>query len=205
MRGLDSFVRANQSGIGTASDGEAWAATGGGTLSIAANQVVIVSAGADTQVQLGSQTGKDMIVQATLSINNASDICGVEARFSSASGSSCYKVLFYSADIHINKTVNGSGTNLVNFGGFTMTPNTLYIFKIAVVGTSIKGKVWANGSVEPGWLMSTTDAAITSGGFALLGQTNGGSTGVQCANFLAMAPQPLAIRPVMGIARRITA
>ncbi len=202
MRGLDSFTRANQSGFGTASDGETWTASGG-TLSIASNKGVIVSDGADAHIQLGSQTGTNMIVQCLLSINNANDICGVEARFTAASGTSCYKLLFYGADVHINKSVTGSGTNLANNGGFTMTLNTLYVFKISCVGTAIKGKVWANGTGEPGWLMSVTDSSVASGGFALLGQTNGGSTGVQCSNFLATSAGSLVIRPLLGLARRI--
>jgi hypothetical protein len=202
MKGQDSFVRANQSGFGTASNGESWTASGG-TLSIASNKGVIVSDGADAHIQLGSQTGTDMIVQCLLSINNVNDICGIEARFTAASGTSCYKLLFYGGDVHINKSVTGSGTNLANFGGLAMTLNTLYAFKLSCVGTKVKGKVWVSGAAEPDWLMSVTDSSVASGGFALLGQTNGGSTGVQCSSFLAASSSSPVVRPLLGLARRI--
>jgi hypothetical protein len=197
MRGQDTFTRANQSGsFGIASNGQSWTTLDAGTLSIASNEGVIVSNGADTHVQLGSQTGTDMIVLCRIAINNAADICGVQARFAAANGTTCYKLLFYTGDIHINKAVAGTGTNLANFGGFTMTPGTFYLFKLACIASKVTGKVWQSGTAEPsGWNMSVTDTAITSGGFAILGQTNGGSTGVQFDNFSAVPFVPVVRAP----------
>jgi hypothetical protein len=183
----DTFIRANQSGWGTASDGESWTQGSNGIYSIASNEGVIAStSGNDSNAQLGSQTATDQIVSCRIAINNSGDICGVEGRYTGpGSAPSCYKLLYYSNDIHINKALSGANSNLVNFGGFTMTPGLFYQFKLQCQGTTISGKVWLNGATEPtNWMLSVTDSSIASGGFALLAQSSGGA-GIQVDHFQA--------------------
>jgi hypothetical protein len=185
VQAQDTFHRANQSGFGTSSDSETYTFSGhAATESIVSNEgVVSATTGADTHAQLGSQTLTDQQVQCRIAINNASDIAGVEARFSSASGSTCYKLLWYSGDIHFNKSVSGTNTVLSNYGGFAMALGTFYQFKIACIGTMLYGKVWLDGTAEPAnWMLTTSDASVASGGFALLANSNTGS-GIQFDHF----------------------
>ncbi len=175
----DTFVRANQSGWGTSSDGETWSFTGAAaTESITSNEGVLKANGnADTHAQIGSVTAGDQEIVCRLAVNDGSnDIVGVEARFSAAAGSTCYKLLYYSNAIHINKSVSGANTNLVNSGAAMLTNNTFYWFRLRCVGTTIEGRVWQDGTTEPGtWLLTTTDSSIASGGFALLANTSSAS------------------------------
>lgn len=181
----DTFQRSNQSGWGTASDGETWAFTGqAATESIASNEGVIAGTSVnDTHAQIGTQTLGDQELLCRIAINNSNDICGLEARFSTYNNT--YKFLYYSNAVHINKTVSGSNSNLANSGAFTMTVGTFYWFRFRCQGTTIEGKVWQDGTNEPGsWTVSTTDSSLASGGFALLGNTGTGS-GVQYDHFTA--------------------
>jgi len=74
--------------------------------------------------------------------------------------------------------------------------------QLVCVASKITGKVWQSGTAEPsGWNMSVTDTAVASGGFAILGQTNGGSTGIQFDNFSAV-PFASIVRAPSRIQRR---
>jgi hypothetical protein len=183
----DSFSRGNQSGFGTASDGESWTFTGqASTNSIASNEGLVKANGNnDTFAHLGSQTSADQEVMCRMAIGDHSgDICGVLGRFTD--GNNTYKLLYYSGDIHINKSVSGSGSNLANYGGLTLTNGTFYQFKLKCVGTTITGKVWDASTAEPGsWMMTVTDSGVASGGFAILANTSS-SAGIQFDTFAAL-------------------
>lgn len=183
--GKDTFTRANQSGWGTATDGQVWTMPiGTGTVSIASNEGTIVSNQADTDMQLGSGTYTDMEMLCRASISNTNDIIGFEGRFSSSGGvPTSYKFLFYSGGVHINKGVSGNNFNLVN-ATVTVNINTFYWYRFKIVGTGLYGKVWQDGTVEPNtWTLQTTDSSIASGGIALLGNTGTASNSVSFDSF----------------------
>lgn len=182
----DTFTRANQSGFGTSSDGETWTETGAGTLSIASNAGVIVSTGSDTNVQLGTNTSATQEVVCLISFGNTNDIGGVQARYSVSGGNvTCYKFLFYSGAVHINKSVAGTNTNLVNLTA-ALTINTTYWFKLRCIGTGLYAKYWASSGGEPSsWSLTTTDSSASSGGFGILANTNAGSSGFKFSSFTA--------------------
>ena len=190
--GLDTFIRADHaSSWGNASDGQSWTKTGPGTISIASNKGKIVSNGSDTHVQLGSKVDDDMEVSCRIIIGHSGDICGVQARFTAGGGATTtYKLLWYGGAIHLNKGVAGANTQMTAVS-FTMTPGTAYWFRLRVVkesGTNLFGKIWQDGTAEPGtWTTTTSDSAVTgTGGFAVLGSTNGASTGILYDNFMAV-------------------
>lgn len=180
----DSFSRANQSGFGTSSGGKTYTEIGTGAASISSNEGLIVSSGTDTNMEMNiTPTGyTDVDLVCRVSINNSGDTCGIESRFSGTTlaNISCYKLLFYSGAIHINKEVSGTITNLTN-STFTMNPGTFYWFRLLVQGTNIMAKAWQDGTLEPSaWAMSTTDSSIAGpGAIALIGNTAGPSTGVR--------------------------
>lgn len=194
VQASDTFTRANQSGLGTASDGESYTLSGhAATEAIVSNEGVIsATAGSDTHAQLGSTTLTDQQLQCRIAVNNANDIAGIEARFSSASGSTCYKLLWYSGDIHLSKSNAGVNAVLTQYGGFTMTLGTFYQFKLLVVGSVLYGKVWADGTAEPiDWMLTASDTSIASGGYALLANSNSGS-GIQFDHFTVQLAGALA-------------
>lgn len=191
----DTGVRANQSGIGTASDGQAYTITGNGTFSIVSNEIVLSSDGADTSAQLGTRTLADAEVLCRIAIANAADIVGIQARYSVSGGNvSSYKALFYDGGLHLNKAVSGESSQLTT-SAFTMTPGIFYWFRLRVFGNALYGRAWQSGTAEPGgWLTTTTDADVTgAGGFALLGNTANGSS-VKFDHFTAMSLVPV-VRP----------
>lgn len=183
----DNFIRPNRSGFGTASDGKTWTEYGTGTLSISSNAGLIVSSGLDTDVQLGTDVATNVGVFCQVSINNSSDIPGIEGRFSGNGGTpTSYKLVWYGGNLHINKAINGVNTELTTLA-YTLQPGTIYNFLLWMIGSSLYGKVWAAGSAEPGaWTASISDGSITGpGGIAILGNTAAISTGITYQNFSA--------------------
>ena len=187
--GNDTFIKPNNgSSWGNATDGQTWNENvGSGTLSIASNEGVIVSTGADTDVQLGSASATDVELLVRFSLNHLLDVAGVQGRYSVSGGNvTCYKFLFYSGQCHINKSVNGVNTNLTNAGS-QITANAYYWLRFRIQGINLSGKYWQDGTTEPpAWTTTTTDSSITgAGGIALLGNTDTGSTGVHFDSFTA--------------------
>jgi hypothetical protein len=66
----------------------------------------------------------------------------------------------------------------------TLTQNTWYKNTFQVAGTSLKGKVWLNGTAEPSsWGVSVTDSGLSSGRVGLKGTASLATT-VQFDNIL---------------------
>ena len=57
------------------------------------------------------------------------------------------------------------GTWVVYLGAFsqTLTADTWYRIKFQAIGTTLNAKAWQDGTAEPGWQVSTTDATYASG------------------------------------------
>lgn len=195
----DNFIRANQSGWGTASNGSAWSSVGPGTPSINNNSGVLLSAGQDTHLQLvSSLSASDMGVFCQIAINNAGDIAGVETRFLPGGGlTTSYKLLFYGAAVHLNKGVNGANAQFTTVA-FTMLTGVFYNFKLLTIGNNLYGKVWLATDPEPGSFTTTfTDSAVPGpGGMAVLANTAG--TGVQFKNFCAFSLAENTLVTAMG-------
>lgn len=188
----DTFVRANQSGWGTASDGESWTTSGASsTQSIASNKGVITSTGgSDTHNQLGTQTTTDQDLLCRIAINTSSDVAGIQARFGTSGGFTAYKLLYYSNDLHINKVYLGNNTSLLSYGGYTLSPGAFYWFRLRCLGSTVSAMLWPDGQVAPvNWMLTTTDVSIASGGFAVLANSNSGS-GIQFDHFSASTIAP---------------
>jgi hypothetical protein len=198
----DTFVRADQSGFGTSSNGRAWTFTGhGSTNAIASHEGVIkANANNDTHGQLdASTTATDQVITCRIAVgDNGNDVAGIQARFTAASGTTCYKLLYYSNGLHINKAIAGSNSNLANSGTFTPTNNTYYWFKFYCQDTTLRGKVWQDGTSEPAaWQVTATDSSVASGGFAILASTSS-TNGVSFDHFQA------ATMPTTSVFTRMT-
>ena len=90
------------------------------------------------------------------------------ARNSGADGSETHYALVDDAganQIQIVEFTNGnSGANL-DTAAFTSVSSTYYWMRFRVNGATQKGKIWADGDVEPeAWMVEATDATITAAG-----------------------------------------
>ncbi len=161
----DSFVRANQSGWGTASDGETWVKIAGAspTLAIASNTGTWTGVTGSATYALGTNTFTDVEVSVRLKITNAGDSVGIFAR-SDGTAANFYRAFAQNTTLTLSKTVAGVTTSL-NTTAITFNTATLYWMKLRVIGTGVYAKFWADGSGEPTtWTLSSSDTAVTSAG-----------------------------------------
>ena len=82
------------------------------------------------------------------------------------------------------KRAGGVFTQLGTHTPLTLTQNTWYKNSFQVAGTSLKGKVWLNGTAEPSaWGVSVTDSSLSNGRVGLKGTSSPAAT-VQFDNIL---------------------
>lgn len=183
----DTFQRANQSGWGTASDGQVWSVTGPGTLAITGNEGTVISNFSDTHVQLGTKVSNDIEILCRMAISDSNDICGLQGRFTTSGGISCYKFLYYTGGVHINKSITGSSSNLAN-ASFTMSTGVFYWFRFRITGSLLLGKIWQDGTAEPSaFTVTSTDISVNgAGGIAVLANTATASNVISFDHFYAV-------------------
>lgn len=78
-----------------------------------------------------------------------------------------YLQLGVTTGLSIGKFVAGVFTGLVSTGPPLLT-SVFYNVAFRVTGTTLRAKVWADGGTEPGWMLTTTDSSIASGGIGLV-------------------------------------
>ena len=159
----DTFSRANQSGWGTASDGETWAhSVGTTTLAISGNEGTATGTTGANLMLLGSNTALNAEALVRMSSSTGNDTPGPVLR---ATGTTTY----YNATLNgsllvIRKDIAGTVTTLASVS-FTMSAATFYWLRFRVVGSTLYAKAWQDGSAEPAaWTATATDTAITSAG-----------------------------------------
>ncbi len=177
----DTFTRVTANGWGTPDTGPAYTLLGGvaanyatdgsvGTNSCAANvaqNVVSNCAAANDQEATGRLRFGTMPVG-----GNATAL--VELR-RAATPSDTYRatIVVTPAGVvqgnMIKRVANVQTTLVANTTatGLTATAGAWFRFRFQVVGTTLKLRIWADGSAEPAtWLITTTDSAIASGAYA---------------------------------------
>jgi len=165
---FDAFIRANQSGWGTASDGESWANTRGtATVSITSNEGTLRTASSSfTVMQIGTKIAANQEILVRMKPASAvSSNQGIVARFTN-SNNFYYGVLFNNTAV-IGKDVSNVFTTLTN-PAFTFSTSNFYWLRFNLIGTTLRLRVWQDGTAEPTtWTATTTDSALASGGFGL--------------------------------------
>lgn len=159
----DTFVRTNQSGWGTASDGNTWSHLGGtSTLNIASNEGTVTGSGTNNAVALSTGTNADQEGVVNVTLSGAADTGGVALRINGA-GTTYYvaRIGTFSNLIEVGKYVAGSFTSL-DLQSFTYTTGVAYSIRFQVIGTALKARIWIAGNAEPGtWNSSITDSSIS--------------------------------------------
>lgn len=159
----DNFTRANQSGWGTASDGETWVSTGSDTPAIVSNAgVITATSGAHVQLlYLGSNTIQDCEVQAKFQGSVTTHDYAVMAR---GNGSTTYYMAeMNGGSLEILKVVGGTVTSLATVAE-TFTANTNYHIKLKCQGvspTTLSAKFWLDGNTEPAYQVTITDSTAS--------------------------------------------
>lgn len=160
----DTMIRADQSGLGTASDGETYTLNGTFTASIASNEAVVTGSTGFTSAILGSQTTANInfLVRVEQTNNNFD---GVGPCFrSSSNGQNCYFVAIYSGNLLFAKLVSNGFTQLASTN-VSEVDATFYWIRVSMTGNHLQARVWQDGTGEPGtWNIDTTDSTYTTAG-----------------------------------------
>jgi hypothetical protein len=161
--GSDTFVRADQSGWGTASDGQTWSQVqGAGTLAIASNEGTFTGQIATDEVMvLGStnQADTDCLVRFKVT-NSGNDVPGVV--FRSNGSNTFYRVRNNSGTLGIRRINAGSSTTIGADVTVTMSSGVFYWIRGRIVGSTISCTMWADGGSEPAPQIVVTDGTPIS-------------------------------------------
>ncbi len=147
--GNDTFVRANQSGAGTALDGQGYVKVGTGTDAIVSDALTISSTTGDVHEILGNRTGTDLDGTLEFSLDASSDNAGMELRY--VDTNNFYRIQITTTTLSIVKKLSGVATTLATTS-ITLSVNTPYWTRFRVVGANpatLTGRVWASGVLEP--------------------------------------------------------
>ena len=173
----DTFARANQSGLGTASDGESWTFTGFGTPSIVSNRGQITGATGANRPRLGNGIMMNGDITVRMSLSSTTDNIGFIVRY--VDTNNYVQVSVASGSITVRVVVANVGTNLTPTTGISLSINTNYQLHINLNNNVYSVNVWLDGTSEPGgWVCQATDSvgAATRNGqyglYALIGTTS---------------------------------
>lgn len=160
----DTCQRADQSGLGTASDGETYTINGTFTSSISGNEATIKGSSGFTSALLGTQTTADINFLVRVTQNNSfNDGIGPQWR-SDATGANCYFVALYQGTFLFAKLVSGGFTQII-YANVSDTINTFYWIRVSMTGSHLQARIWQDGTSEPGtWTLDTTDTTFSAAG-----------------------------------------
>jgi hypothetical protein len=147
--GIDYVVRANQSGFGTASDGQTWTKAGTGTDAVSSDELTISSTTGDVHERLGTRTwtDEDATVRFKLSLN--SDVAGLELRYTDTNN--YYRLAATSTGISLTKKIAGVSSTLA-LVSTTLSTGVWYRMRFRIVGSNpalLYGNVWPDQTLEP--------------------------------------------------------
>lgn len=177
LQGQDDFERANQSGLGTASDGHSWTDSGGGvTSAIASQRATFTGNGgeADTFYTLGvTSTDSDFFMLLNQG-TDGSNVFGVTMRYTDANNS--YRAVVSAGNIFIQKIVAGVKSTLISHA-FTHVAGNVVGLRVRIQGTTISAKAWdiATTTEPAAFIATTTDSAFASGLFGIMAFVNSGT------------------------------
>ncbi len=181
----DTFVRANQTGWGTASNGMVWSPSSS-AMSIAGNEGVISNTASSLFPTLGTGTTADGNGLVRFSVASTADTAGIALRMQSNGNVYLGR---YDGLGHLQFEYKiGTTWTHVSQVNFTPAVNTFYWMRFQVQGTNVSQKVWAYGTTEPaGWAWQGSVSGINSAGLMGLYAYAGSGTPVQFDNFSVSA------------------
>lgn len=213
--GLDTFARVNQSGWGTATDGNTWAQQlGTATPSILSNQGKLTGATTSNKLILGSATAQSIEALVRVKATASSDVVGLALK--SIASNTYYSIgVVGGTNLRLAKTISGTFTQIKS-PAITYTAGNEYWIRARCVwdGTNntFYARIWQDGTSEPstwninGAADSAVDSAISTAGSAGVIATLGVSTdSAFFDNFTAyngiLQTHDYAMRARLGLAR----
>jgi hypothetical protein len=159
----DTFLRANQTYWGTASDGHAWAEDAGNQsiFSISNNTGQASGGNGAYDAILGPSTSNaEVLFSGSLSNFNVTNI-GAVLRWNDTIN--WYKAYIDGTNLVIQEKVHGSYSTLGSIS-FAAQGGTSYTLRFRVVGSTLSAKVWRTGTTEPiNWMVTATNSDLQSG------------------------------------------
>lgn len=156
--GLDTMVRANQSGWGTAFDGQSWVKVGTGTDAIASNEATITNTTGDVHEILGSRTWTDQDATCRFQFSAATISAGIELRYTDTNN--FYRFSASTTTLTLTRKLQGTATTIAT-ASQTLSTGVFYRMRFRVVGSgpvNVLGRVWLDGTLEPTtWGVTATD------------------------------------------------
>jgi hypothetical protein len=153
----DTFNRANQSGLGTTTDGQAYTQIGTGTVAISSNTGTITNTTGDVHMLPGSKTAGDEQAVTRFQISAATISAGLELRYVDANN--FYRLKATQNSLIITSVITNVTRTLASATP-TLALNTWYRMRFAVVGDgpiNFYGRVWADNATEPAtWNVTAT-------------------------------------------------
>ena len=183
----DTFHRANQALWGAASDGLSWGgdANTASAFSISGDAGLVSNTGGTSfSAVLGpSTTDEEAFATVDMSVFSGGN-WGDVLRWTD--GNDWYKAYIDGASLILQKKVAGNAAILASVP-FSPTGGTSYTIHFRIVGSTLFANVWPSTSSEPaGWMVTATDASLTSGFSGMRFLTQAGTATV--TNFSADNP-----------------
>lgn len=166
----DTFTRSNvASGWGTATDGNTWTQVRGvQALAVTSNEGTMTQQTNTNSgfMALSSGTAAQAETLVRFKVDSLTSIAGVGLRFVDSNNWYAAVIGNTSQTIEIRKDVAGTFSTVTGASAsFTYSTNTFYWMRFRAVGTSLRAKIWADGSSEPSsWTISGTDSSISAAG-----------------------------------------
>ena len=206
----DTFIRADQAGWGTSSDGNTWAHLVGnaGTLAIVSNEGTFTGSTNPVRMVLGAGAAVNLDLTVRVEATSTSDKFGLALRASQASS----QVTDYRLDITgpttltLIKTVSATNTTLANATIAAWSASTFYWMRFRIVGSNLMGKWWQDGSTEPGaWMIFASDTSTPGAGqYGVFLSLNATGDTVSFDHFLATDLSTLSVGLRAVVATQIT-
>jgi hypothetical protein len=145
------MIRPNQTGWGTAFDGQTWAKVGSGTDAVSTNEATITNTIGDVHEILGSMTWVDEDATVRFSLSASTIAAGVELRY--IDSNNFYRLYVSSTTINVVK-VQGGLTFILKTGTIALSTGVYYRMRYRVVGSTAGatfhyGEVWPDQTLEP--------------------------------------------------------
>src|SRR6266702_298600 len=155
--GIDSCKRPNQSGLGTAQDGQVYTKYGSGTDSIISNRAKMESLTTDVYEVLGNNSWTDCDATVRFQLSSGTIAAGIALRFTDINN--YFRLVASSTQLIASKNVAGTPTTIATVSK-TQTVNSFYWMRFRLFSTgpaTIQGRVWLDGTLEPAaWDINTT-------------------------------------------------
>ncbi len=155
--GIDSMKRPNQSGLGTAFDGQVYTKFGTGTDSIISNRAKIESLTTDVYEVLGNSSWTDLDATVRIELSTGTIAAGLALRFVDINN--WFRVLASATQLIASKNIAGTITTIATVSK-TLSTGTPYFMRFRLFNTgpaTLQSRVWLPGQIEPtNWDINTT-------------------------------------------------